>query len=36
MGHLNGVVGVLLGHVQGDNGDAPRHRPGYTWNGSAE
>ena len=27
-GHMNGLVGILLGHVQGDSGDAPLHRPG--------
>ena len=31
-GHLNGLVEVLLGHLQGDSGDAPLHRPGETHN----
>ena len=30
MGHLNRLVGILLGHVQGDSGDAPLHHPGQT------
>ena len=30
MGHQNGLVGVLLGHVQGDRGNAPLHRLGWT------
>ena len=28
VGNLNGLVGILLGHVQGDSGDAPLRRPG--------
>ena len=28
MGHLNGLVGVLLGHVQRNSGNAPLCRPG--------
>ena len=27
-GHLSGLVGMLLDHVQGDSGDAPLHHPG--------
>ena len=30
MGHLYGLCGVLLGHVQGNRGDAPLRRLGQT------
>ena len=32
MGHLYGIVGVLLGHVQGNRGNWTLHRPGQTRN----
>ena len=30
MGHLYGLVGVLVGHMQGNSGNAALHRPDWT------